>query len=91
MRITLKALGWGSFRHSLIQHSTIKRAAFPKDARNMCRRLAREEGLLVGTSTRLNVSAAIALANELGPGKTVVTIACDTGLKYMNGNRFLDN
>lgn len=56
----------------------------------MCRRLAREEGLLVGTSTGLNVVAAIALAEELGPGKTVVTVACDTGLKYMNGTLLAD-
>jgi cysteine synthase len=61
-----------------------------EQARAMCRRLAREEGLLVGTSTGLNVTAAIALAKELGPGKTVVTVANDTGLKYMNGNLHAD-
>ncbi|RAH71093.1 PLP-dependent cysteine synthase family protein, partial [Aspergillus aculeatinus CBS 121060] len=61
-----------------------------EDARAMCRRLAREEGLLVGTSTGLNVVAAIALAKELGPGKTVVTVACDTGFKYMSGSLFAD-
>ncbi|PYI07094.1 pyridoxal phosphate-dependent enzyme, beta subunit [Aspergillus sclerotiicarbonarius CBS 121057] len=60
------------------------------EARDMCRRLAREEGLLVGTSTGLNVVAAIALAKRLGPGKTVVTVAVDTGLKYMNGNLFTE-
>ncbi|OJJ95639.1 hypothetical protein ASPACDRAFT_1883286 [Aspergillus aculeatus ATCC 16872] len=59
-----------------------------EEARAMCRRLAREEGLLVGTSTGLIVVAAIALAKRLGPGKTVVTVAVDTGLKYMNGNLF---
>lgn len=65
--------------------------AIPEDeARIMCRRLAREEGLLVGTSSGLNVCAAIALAKELGPGKTVVTVACDTGLKYLNGSLFAD-
>ncbi|RAL05426.1 PLP-dependent cysteine synthase family protein [Aspergillus ibericus CBS 121593] len=57
-----------------------------EEARVMCRRLAREEGWLVGTSTGLNVVAAIALAKRLGPGKTVVTVAVDTGLKYMNGS-----
>lgn len=61
-----------------------------EEARLMCRRLACEEGLLVGTSTGLNVTAAIALAKELGPGKTVVTVASDTGLKYMNGNLLAD-
>jgi cysteine synthase len=58
------------------------------EAREMCRRLAEEEGLLVGTSTGLNVVAAIELAKELGPNKTVVTVACDTGLKYMAGDLF---
>ncbi|KAF4948066.1 hypothetical protein FSARC_13831 [Fusarium sarcochroum] len=57
-------------------------------ARDMCRRLAKEEGILAGTSTGLNVVAAIEMAKELGPGKTVVTIACDTGLKYMSGTLF---
>jgi cysteine synthase len=51
----------------------------------MARRLAREEGILAGTSTGLNVVAALALAAELGPGATVVTVACDTGLKYLAG------
>ncbi|KAI8716928.1 PALP domain-containing protein [Fusarium sp. LHS14.1] len=59
-----------------------------QEARAMCRRLAKEEGLLVGTSTGLNVVGAIRLAQELGLGKTVVTVACDTGLKYMNGDLF---
>lgn len=59
-----------------------------EEARAMCRRLAKEEGLLVGTSTGLNVVGAIRLAQELGPSKTVVTVACDTGLKYMNGDLF---
>ncbi|KAF7554944.1 hypothetical protein G7Z17_g2565 [Cylindrodendrum hubeiense] len=58
------------------------------EARIMCRRLAKEEGILVGTSTGLNVVAAIALAGRLGPEKTVVTVACDTGLKYMRGGLF---
>ncbi|KAB8202887.1 tryptophan synthase beta subunit-like PLP-dependent enzyme [Aspergillus parasiticus] len=60
------------------------------EGRSMCRRLAREEGLLVGTSTGLNVVAAIGLARKLGPGKTVVTIAADTGLKYLKGDLFTD-
>jgi cysteine synthase len=59
-----------------------------EEARAMCRRLAKEAGLLVGTSTGLNVVGAIQLAQELGPGKIVVTVACDTGLKYMNGDLF---
>ncbi|RAH59308.1 cysteine synthase [Aspergillus piperis CBS 112811] len=60
------------------------------EGRARCTRLAREEDLLVGTSTALNVVAAIALAKERGPGKTVVTVAVYTGLKYMNGNLLVD-
>lgn len=64
------------------------RAIHETEARDMCRRLAKEEGLLVGTSTGLNVVAAVKIAGELGPGKSVVTVACDTGLKYMAGDLF---
>jgi cysteine synthase len=56
--------------------------------RVMARRLAAEEGLFAGTSTGLNVAGAIELAAEMGPGKTVVTIACDTGLKYLGGDLY---
>jgi cysteine synthase A len=64
------------------------RAIDEADARAMAKRLAREEGLLVGTSSGLNVAAAIALARELGPGKTVATVVVDTGLKYLAGDLF---
>lgn len=52
----------------------------------MCRRLAREEGIFGGGSTGLNVCAAIDLAVELGPGKRVVTLGCDSGAKYLGGH-----
>ena len=52
-------------------------------ARAMAQRLAREEGILAGTSTGLNVPAAVQLATELVPEATVVTVACDSGLKYL--------
>ncbi len=58
------------------------------DARAMANQLAREEGLLVGTSSGLNIAAAVQLARELGPGKTVATVAVDTGLKYLAGDLF---
>jgi cysteine synthase len=64
------------------------RAIEEEDGRKMARRLAREEGLLAGTSTGLNVCGAIALAEELGPGKSVVTVAVDTGLKYLAGDLY---
>lgn len=56
--------------------------------RGTARALAREEGLLVGVSSGLNVAAALQLAMELGPESTVVTVAVDTGLKYLAGDLF---
>ena len=56
--------------------------------RAMARRLAAEEGLFAGTSSGLNVAGAIELAEELGPGHTVVTVAIDTGLKYLAGDLY---
>lgn len=58
------------------------------DAMVMARRLAAEEGLLCGTSTGLNVHAAVELARELGPGHDVVTLGCDSGAKYLDGVPF---
>jgi cysteine synthase A len=55
-----------------------------RDAYLMSKRLAREEGLLVGISAGANVSVACDLARELGPGKRVVTILCDTGERYFS-------
>ena len=52
----------------------------------MCRTLAKQEGLLAGGSTGLNVVAALDLAIQLGPGKRVVTVACDNGIKYLGGH-----
>jgi cysteine synthase len=66
------------------------RAVDEADARAMAKRLAREEGLFVGTSSGLNIAAAVQLATELGPGKTVATVAVDTGLKYLAGDLFAD-
>jgi cysteine synthase A len=53
------------------------------DANAMARRLAREEAIFAGTSTGANVIAAIELAKRLGAGKTVGTIAVDSGLRYL--------
>jgi cysteine synthase A len=50
----------------------------------MTGRLAREEGLLVGISSGANVVAAGRIAAELGPGRTVVTVLCDTGERYLS-------
>jgi len=64
------------------------RAVDEAEARAMARRLAKEEGVFAGTSTALNVVAALQIARELGPGKVVATIAIDSGLKYLNGDLF---
>ena len=48
----------------------------------MAIRLAREEGLFAGTSTGANVVAAMRLAEDLGSGATIVSVMCDTGMKY---------
>lgn len=50
----------------------------------MTRRLAREEGIFGGTSSGANVAAAIRVARSLGPGTNVVTIICDSGLRYLS-------
>jgi cysteine synthase A len=50
----------------------------------MTRRLAREEGIFAGTSTGANVVAALRLAERLGPDATIVTVMCDTGMKYLS-------
>jgi cysteine synthase len=57
-------------------------------ARQMAWRLAREEGIFAGTSTGMNVVGAIALARELDAGQTVVTVAVDSGLKYLAGDLY---
>jgi cysteine synthase len=49
----------------------------------MAFRLAREEGLFAGTSTGANVITALRLAEQLGPRATIVSVMCDTGMKYL--------
>ena len=55
-----------------------------EDAQEMVRRLAREEGLFVGTSSGANVFAALRLAQTLTPGAVVVTVLCDGGERYLD-------
>jgi cysteine synthase A len=57
-------------------------------AREMARRLAKEEGIFAGTSSGLNITAALQLAQELGRGSTVATVAVDTGFKYLAGDLY---
>jgi len=55
-----------------------------EDAKDMARRIAREEALFAGTSSGANVVAAIRVAARLGPGARVVTLMADSGLKYLS-------
>jgi len=54
------------------------------DAKEMARRIAREEALFAGTSSGANVVAALQVAERLGPGAKVVTLMTDSGLKYLS-------
>jgi cysteine synthase A len=54
------------------------------DAKEMTRRLAREEGLFAGTSSGANVLAAIRMGMLLGPDANIVTLMVDSGLKYLS-------
>ena len=74
----------------LYQKQKVDRVVALKEefARRTVRELAKKEGILAGTSTGLNVAAAMILGRELGPEGTVVTVACDTGLKYLRGNLY---
>jgi cysteine synthase A len=58
------------------------------DAAECTRRLAREEGVLVGISAGANCHAALQVAREMGPGKVVVTVFCDTGERYLTTDVF---
>ncbi len=59
-------------------------SATTEEAVRMCRRLAREEGVFAGTSSGLNVIAALRVAERLGPDATVATIMIDSGLRYLS-------
>jgi cysteine synthase A len=54
------------------------------EAMATARRLARDEGIFAGTSTGANVAVALRVADRLGPDHTVVTLAVDSGMKYLS-------
>jgi cysteine synthase A len=61
-----------------------------EDAQQMARRLAREEGILVGTSAAASVFFAIETAKSLPPTAKVLAIAPDSGERYLSSDLFLD-
>ena len=58
------------------------------DAIKTAKKLATEEGIFGGTTSGANVWTALQRARILGPGKKLVTIICDSGLKYLKGNLY---
>jgi cysteine synthase len=63
--------------------------ATTEEAVQMCRRLAREEGILAGTSSGLNVVAALRVAERLGQDATVATVMIDSGLRYLSTDLYI--
>ena len=86
---TVEGIGVG-FRPPLLDDDAYDqiRAISQARAKQTAQRLCREEGLFSGWSTGLNVTAALDLAEELGPGQTVVTVSVDSGLKYVSGELY---
>jgi cysteine synthase A len=89
----LKATGSGSVTEGIgigritanMQDAPIDDAVHIEDAETVHHvyRLLREEGLFVGSTSGVNVAAAVRVARDLGPGHTVVTVLCDSGSKYL--------
>ncbi len=63
-------------------------AVTDEDAHRTARQLARQEGIFGGITSGANVWVALRLARELGPGRRVVTVIVDSGLKYLQGDLF---
>ena len=90
----LKAEGPGSITEGIgigrvtanLQHAPIDDALHVTDvaAVAMVHRLLREEGLFLGSAAGVNVAGAVAVAREMGPGHTIVTVLCDSGHKYQS-------
>jgi cysteine synthase A len=89
-----KATGSGSITEGIgigrvtanMQDAPIDDAVHVEDAETVSYvyRLLREEGLFVGSTSGVNVAAAVRVARDLGPGHTVVTLLCDSGSKYLS-------
>jgi cysteine synthase A len=65
-------------------------AVSTEEAMDMARRLAKAEAIFAGTSTGANLVAAIELGRRLGPEATIVTVMCDTGMKYLSTRLYGD-
>ena len=89
---SIEGIGAG-FVPDVVDEDVIDRVLTVKDeeACHMARRLAAEEGLLVGISSGAACAAALRVASELGPGKTVLVIFPDTGERYLTTGLYDDN
>jgi cysteine synthase len=91
---TLKATGSGSITEGIgigritanLKDAPIDDAVHIEDPETVrfVYRLLHEEGLFLGSTSGINVAAAVRVARELGPGHTVVTVLCDGGAKYQS-------
>ena len=84
--------GWGGF---VMPHWDAQRVDHTEpvedhDALAMTLRLSQEEGIFAGISTGANVVGAHRLADRLGPEAVIVTLAVDTGFKYMSVPPYID-
>jgi cysteine synthase A len=80
------------FVPAILDRSVISevRTISERDAQRTKLELARREGLLVGISAGASVKIALDVARELGPGKTVVTMLCDTGERYFSSDAYFE-
>jgi cysteine synthase A len=87
----LEGIGSG-FVPSIVRRDLIDEiiAVSDEDAFATARKLARQEGIFGGTTSGANVWVALQRARVLGPGKKIVTIIVDSGLKYLNGPLYRD-
>jgi cysteine synthase len=91
---TLKATGSGSITEGIgigrvtanLEGAPLDDAVHIEDSETVryVYRLLTEEGLLLGSTSGINVAAAVRIAHALGPGHTVVTVLCDGGQKYQS-------
>src|SRR5262249_30255948 len=91
---TLKATGSGSITEGIgigrvtanFAGAPIDDAVLVEDAETVrcVYRLLHEEGLFLGSTSGINVAAAVRVARELGPGHMIVTVLCDGGAKYQS-------
>ena len=87
----IQGIGAG-FVPTVLNQSILDRviAVSDDDAYRTTKQLARTEGLLAGISSGANVFAARQVARELGPGKSVVTVLCDTGERYLTVEKYFN-